>query len=148
MSNVVSAPSDAWRVFAQGAEPRLAFVDWQRNAQRFFDTAIEIEDRTNARGRVKLNGVTRIIFGRTRDENDLRDALAVESARGNGLYDLAERRCPSMWLVEREGGSDRNALLLAAVIASVSLGPILGDSALFGVRTAREKLEALTAPCR
>jgi hypothetical protein len=142
------APSDAWRVFAQGAEPRLAFADWQRNAQRFFDTAIEIEDRAATSARVKLNGVTRVVFGRTRDDGDLRDALAVESARGNGLYDLAERRCPSMWLVEREGASDRNALLLAAVIASVSLGPILGGDALFGVRTAREKLEALAAPYR
>ena len=57
------------------------------------------------------------------------------------MYDLAERRCGSIWIVEREGPEDRTALVLAAVIASVCLGPILGDGALFGVRTARVMLE-------
>jgi hypothetical protein len=34
------------------------------------------------------------------------------------------------------------------VIASVCLGPILGDGALFGVRTAREKIDELGSPYR
>ena len=82
-----------------------------------------------------------MVFGRERLEQDLRDAIAAD--KGGGLYDLAERRCGVVWLVEREGPKDRDALVLAAAIASVCLGPILGDGRLFGVRSAREELEKL-----
>ena len=130
---------DAWRVFAQGAARRDA--DWIRHAKQFFDTEIAFE---GARVAI-VAGAKRAIAMRARDERDLRDALAAPNAADNGLYDLAERRCESVWLVEREGPSDRAALLLAAIVASVCLGPILGDAPreLFGVRTAREKLVSL-----
>jgi hypothetical protein len=50
-----------------------------------------------------------------------------------------------VWLVETASEPDRAALLLAAILASVVLGPILSPDGrdLFGVRTARAKLEAL-----
>ena len=58
---------------------------------------------------------------------------------------LLARRCKTIWLVVREGPSDRLALHLAAILASLLLGPILDASAgeLFGIKTARAKLEKL-----
>jgi len=132
---------DTWRVFSQDSEPRMQGQAWQRAAERFFGTKLEVSAAT-----LSVDGVPRNIVGRLREEGDLRDALVAEGLQGfTRLYDLAERRCPTVWLIEREGPADRAALLIAAILASVCLGPILGDDSglrLFGVRTAREKLES------
>ena len=137
---MIAAPKDAWRVFTQGKAPRLAFHEWSHNARQFFDTSLELAEVEGDAARVAISGAKRVVFGRLREEQDLRDALAAD--RGGGLYDLAERRCGVVWLVEREGAQDRSALVLAAAIASVGLGPILGDDRLFGVRTARELIQS------
>ena len=137
-----------FRVFAQADAPRLQLAGWQRNAERFFESTFEIERSTATSARVVVAGAPRDVTARLRDEADLRDALADEAARSNGLYDLAERRCRVVYVVERQSDEDRAALLLAATIASAALGPILGEGELFGVRTAREKLEALGTPYR
>lgn len=129
---------DAWRVFAQGDEPRRS-SDWVRHAERFFDAKLAFADANH----VTLDDTTLETIGRAREDRDLRDALAAPGASENGLYDLAERRCGSIWLVERSATNARASLVLAAIIASVCLGPILGDGELFGVRTAREKLLSL-----
>ena len=55
-----------------------------------------------------------------------------------------------VWLVTRDKEDDRVSLTIAAILASTLLGPILapeGD-AIFGVRTARMKLEGRRAPYR
>ena len=145
---MIDPPRDAWRVFSQGdGRPRPA--EWRRNAARFFELDFTVDESSAVAVRVTVEGVSRVVVSRPRDEADLRDALAAENAQGGGgLYDLAERRCPTVWLVEREGPDDRAALRLAATLASVGLGPILADGELFGVRTAREKLEKLGAPYR
>ncbi len=135
---MIASPTDAWRVFAQGNVPRLAFHEWQHNARQFFETAIELGEAEGSAARLAIAGTERVVFGRERLEQDLRDAIAADT--GGGLYDLAERRCGVVWLVERRGPEDRDALALAAAIASVCLGPILGDGKLFGVRSAREEL--------
>jgi hypothetical protein len=140
--------SETWRVFSQDDSPRLRVREWQHNASRFFETPIELKESHGVVAKLAVGPAAREVRGRLRDEDDLRDALEAENARGNGMYDLAERRCGSVWLVEREGPEDRTALILAAVIASVCLGPILGDGALFGVRTAREKINELGSPYR
>jgi hypothetical protein len=111
-------------------------------------------------------------FARPAQEADYARAEAAEAGAGGGLARLA-RRCGMVWLVEREdeeaeaatepttepateharqpaarppieGLGDRSALLLAAILASILLGPILDGRAreLFGVKTARAKLEA------
>ena len=142
--------SDAtsWRVFSQDAAPRLRLREWQHNARQFFETELEAIESHGLTAKLGVGPQARQIRGRARDENDLRDAIEAENARGNGMYDLAERRCGSVWIVEREGPEDRAALVIAAVIASVCLGPIFGDGALFGVRTAREKIDELGSPYR
>jgi len=132
------------RVFSQRPDARVELDAWRRNAERFFGTTLGLaEPAAMDEARLVLEGATRLVRGRTREEADLRDALAAEQRAGfTGMYDLA-RRCGWVWTIEREGPRDRAALLAAAVMASVLLGPILVDDELFGVRTARSKLEQL-----
>ncbi len=126
-----------WRVFSQQAEPLVAAAEWKRAAERFFNAKLAFGPES-----IEVEGSVRRVVGRMRTPADLTDALASETRTGfTGLYDLAERRCQVVWVVERRGAMDRNALLIAAILASVCLGPILGDDELFGVRTARQKLE-------
>ncbi len=135
------------RVFSQEAEPHLQAAAWQRAAERFFGVALELVtlDIDKHMANAIIDGATRAVVGRAREEADLRDALEAENRTGfTGLYDLAERRCLTVWMIDREGPTDRTALLIAAIFASVCLGPILGDDALMGVRSAREKLEWFT----
>jgi hypothetical protein len=135
--------NQVWRIFSQQSEPHVQADAWSRAAKRFFACDAIIVPKLEACA-ISISGAERDVVGRMRDESDLRDALAAESRLGfTGLHDLAERRCPVVWLVTRESPTDRTALLLAAILASVCLGPILGDDALFGVRTARQKLERL-----
>ena len=145
---MIEVPARAWRVFSQSSVPRLVLAAWRQNAERYFETTFEVEEATATSARLVASGAKRVVVARAREEVDLRDALADEPARSNGLYDLAERRCPVIYVVERGTDEDRTALVLAAAIATVSLGPILGEGELFGVRTAREKLEALGTPYR
>ena len=104
---------------------------------------------------------TRLCFGRPvapREHDQAEEAERASQATGMGLL---ARRCKTVWLIARGtsappstrdvarlvtpgGGNavdDRVALLLAAVFASVLLGPILDGEEIFGVRTARLKLE-------
>ncbi len=143
-SERMTSEQSALRVFSQQPEARVDFEAWRRNAERFCRTALGLAEPARAdEARLVLEGATRLVRGRPREEADLRDALAAEERSGfTGMYDLA-RRCGSVWTVERQGPRDRAALLAAAVMASVMLGPILTDGELFGVRTARTKLEQL-----
>jgi hypothetical protein len=70
-------------------------------------------------------------------------AEAAEAAQGGGLGLLA-RRCPVVWIVERAAERDSAALLLAAILAGILLGPILDARVpeLLGVKTARARLAA------
>jgi hypothetical protein len=95
---------------------------------------------------------TRLVFARRAWPDDVDAAAAAEAATGNaaaGLSQLA-RRCGALFLVVPNGEDDRAALTLAAILASVMLGPILapGGERIFGVRTARLELEARARPYR
>lgn len=60
------------------------------------------------------------------------------------MFDLAQR-CEAVWLIAVDAEPDATALLVAAIFASVVLGPIVppDGGALFGVRGARERLERI-----
>jgi hypothetical protein len=92
----------------------------------------------------EASGVRRV-FARPRVQADLTLAEAADPA-GTGLALLAGR-CPAVWLIARESDDDPLALRLAAILASLHLGPLLDARGpeLFGVKTAREKLEVLAA---
>jgi hypothetical protein len=145
-------------VFAQRADARIDLQAWDAHAERFFSTRIGLaEDKSypagapvprsdTARFVVAPKGATpgiRSVAARPRDAEDLSIAAEADARTGGtGLAQLA-RRCGTVWLVWREGESDALALRLAAILASVLLGPILDARAseLFGVKTARDKLE-------
>jgi hypothetical protein len=146
----------SYLVFAQAKDARIDAARWRDQAARFFGAKLGLTTEKRYRGeapevdaaRVVVasdegNG-TRLVYGRPRAPQDLGRAEAAEAkAGGGGLADLAAR-CDQTWLVEAEGEGDRVSLLLAAILASVCLGPIVSPSGeIFGVRTARAKLEAL-----
>lgn len=146
-----SNPDGFLVVFAQRARALLEVEAWNRQGERFFSTRIGLAEPLENGGRLVVAphgrdpGVRRV-EGRGRQESDLLQADIAESrAGGGGLGELA-RRCPTVWLVERESAGDLLALQLAAVMASVLLGPILDPAAcqLFGVKTARAKIDAAT----
>ena len=81
---------------------------------------------------------------RVREPEDLALAEQADAPLGpTGLVRLA-RRCEAVWLVERPEPSDALGWLLATILASVLLGPILDPDSrsLFGVKTARARIEA------
>jgi hypothetical protein len=122
---------------------------WNQQGERFFGTRIGLAELAENGGRLVIapegrDPGMRAIEGRERNEKDLvRADIAEARAGGGGLATLA-RRCPVVWLIERESTTDMLALRLAAVMASVLLGPILDPetSEIFGVKTARLRLEA------
>ena len=139
-------------VFAQQARPALEVATIVRQAARFFQLEVAFEHiaegvalPAEAATRVRVGDATRLCIGRPKDAADQAAAQEAEAQRGfTGLSQLAFR-CETVWLVEAQGPSDVNALRIAAVLASVLLGPILApDGAeLFGVKTARGKLERM-----
>jgi hypothetical protein len=148
-------PSQAYVVFAQRDDARFEKA-FEQNAERFFGTTLSLAVPKRYAGYypdtdaalVSIEGSTvpagiRFCYGRRRLDRDLDAAQAAEMRVGyTGLFDLA-RRCNTTWLIGVESEGDRTALLCAAIFASVLLGPILspGGAEIFGVRTARTKLE-------
>jgi hypothetical protein len=153
----------AFAVFAQRSDARVEAEIWTRHAAQFFDARLELaapkvyrfDPPDTDAALVVLSAPTvptarRLAFGRPREDDDLRAAEEADVRAGAaGLGKLAQR-CRMVWLVEAEGDADRAALLLSAILASVVLGPILSPDGgqLFGVRTARAKLEEGGPPYR
>jgi len=162
-SHIELDPQNGLLVFSQQVDARVDIAAIGAQSLRFFATGVGLtEDRVYGPDRRPEADAVRFVIApkneppgiravvvRARAPADL--ALAEEADRrlgGTGLGLLA-RRCPTVWLIERESPADRLALLLAAVLASVLLGPIVDAAAgsIFGVKTARAKLEA-AAPGR
>jgi hypothetical protein len=152
-------------VFAQRADARIDIAAWSRQAERFFSTRLGLaEDKRYAAGVAAARtddarfviapegappGI-RSAYARPCEADDLARALRADERAGPGGTGLAlvARRCPTVWLIARAVDPDPLALRLAAILASVLLGPILDVRVpeLFGVKTAREKLDALATP--
>lgn len=157
--------STSFLVFSQRPDACLDTRQLEHHAARFFATKIGLTvdkrygdlrpavdaARVVVASEDGLAAGTRLCFGRPADAGDV--ALADDAERRAGTTGMAllAQRCKTVWLIETEGGDDdRVALTLAAVFASVMLGPIVpprGD-AIFGVRTARTRLEARVEPYR
>jgi hypothetical protein len=135
-------------VFAQRTRATLDIDAWNQQGERFFGTRVGLAEPLDNGGRLVIaphghDPGLRAIEGRDRGEDDLvRADLAEARAGGGGLAGLA-RRCQTVWLIERVSTTDMLALRLAAILASVVLGPILDPetSEIFGVKTARLKIE-------
>jgi hypothetical protein len=148
---------DGYMVFAQRSEWRVDVDAWNAHATRFFTTQLGLEretgnppDEPESTGGAAVfvvapdgePGGRRWTFARPCVEGDYARADAADARMGHTGLALLARRCPTIWLVVRESPSDRLSLRLAAILASILLGPILDESTaeLFGVKTARAKL--------
>ncbi len=158
--------SATFTVFAQRSDATLPIEALKRQALQFFrtrlgltadkaygdDPLLEDAARIVVAGEDATARGTRLVYGRPTRPEDLEAAEAAERATGasaSGLSLLA-RRCRTVWLVVPSSGDDRAAVTIAAILASVLLGPILapGDGRIFGVRTARLDLERTARPYR
>lgn len=158
----------SYAVFSQGAEVRLDMGAIKRQAERFFASRVglTVEKRYGdiapemdvariviASGDGLASG-TRLLFGRRTGAEDLAYAEETERTQGSAGLALLAKRCPTIWLIVPEADEDRPALSIAAVLASSMLGPIItpassaAGSEIFGVRTARLKLEGQSSPYR
>jgi hypothetical protein len=135
-------------VFSQelGAPPheRLA-----AHGARFFATKLELleQDETAVVVRLDCSRPALLaefrITARAPTRDDLMNARDAETrGRAAGMAALAER-CPRVWTLEPFGAEPSEAawLTLAAICASVALGPVLppDGSTLFGVRGSIER---------
>ena len=71
---------------------------------------------------------------------------AEQNGRSAGMSSLAER-CRTIWDVSADSGSSELGVLnLCGILAAAALGPVLppDESALFGVRGAMERVDALS----
>jgi hypothetical protein len=157
------ARSAAFTIFAQRRDARVEADVWRRHAAQFFDTELGLvvpkryvfDPPASDAALVTLTtaarpSATRLCFGRPREDDDLRTADEVDVRQGSAGLGLLAKRCPTVWLVATEREGDEEALRLAAILASVVLGPILtpGGAELLGVRSARGKLDAMSGPYR
>jgi hypothetical protein len=145
---------DAYTVFAQRSDAALDLNAIRSQAVRFFDAKIGLTADRNYGADIPLTDSVELMIARNELKGtrrcharpaELGDYLAAESAERmqntSGMALLAQR-CRTVWLVVPETDSDPAALLIATILASTLLGPILAPSGteLFGVRTARIKL--------
>lgn len=162
----LSAPDSrsSYTVYAQRTDASLDLATLKSHASRFFGARLgfttpkdygqprPLTDAANvvlASDDGRTSG-TRLCFGRPAADEDRSAAEAAETAQNTYGMALLAARCPTVWLVSHDTENDPVALTIAAIFASVLLGPILAPSGseLFGVRTARLKLEASSGPYR
>jgi len=162
------SPRLCFAVFSQRAGATLDAAALEQNAARFFTTrlglsvdkdygpsapAVDAAHVVVAGASATTSG-TRLCYGRAVEPADVDAAGAAERRQGTYGLALLAQRCPTLWLVVPTGDDDRTALTIAAIFASVMLGPILspdgptGAPRIFGVRTARLELEAPPRPYR
>jgi hypothetical protein len=137
-------------VFSQEPPGRPSHERLARSAVRFFSTTLDLleqsEDSIVMRlvcSRPLLRGEFRIT-SRGTVKDDIMNARDAEArGRAGGMAMLAEK-CGQIWTIDPVGAdvpSDAAVLTLAAICASVALGPVLppDGSTLFGVRGAIER---------
>jgi hypothetical protein len=120
------------------------------HAARFFSTVLELLEQNDSSlvvrlvcSRPALRGDFRIATRATR-RDDLMSARDAEArGRAAGMAALAEK-CAQVWTIASAGDevpSEATFLTLAAICASVALGPVLppDGSTLFGVRGGIER---------
>ncbi len=146
----------AWTLFAREDDSRMVEARWLQQAKRFFNAHVAVSpqkhypgggqprvDRASVQIGVGEEAPRRLwVHTMPADAAEAlrRDALAV----ADGGMDVLIRRAPRIWQWRAEDaeGAKRAELLMAALLASVLLGPVWrpGEGSVFGVRGARERL--------
>ncbi len=161
------APPDrasAYTCFAQREDATLDIDAVKRNGAQFFQAKVGLTvDKHYGPGVLSIDAArvvvasdesgangTRLCYARPTEPSDLAAAEEAERAQKTHGMALLAQRCQTVWLVVRESDDDRAALTIAAIFASTMLGPILAPNGreIFGVRTARMKLEGQQRPYR
>lgn len=142
-------PAEAYLVFSQRPDTSVDLAGWDAHAQRFFGAAVTASadgDRLAVTPGEEAAAL-RLVKGRPATAADHALAAAAEARMGGGGLGSLAQRCPTVWEVVREAEQDPAALRVAALLAGVLLGPVVdpGVPEIFGVKTAREKLERLGA---
>ena len=136
-------------VFSQESG-RPPFDRLAAHAGRFFSSTLELLEQNEESvvlrldcARPLLSGDFRIAWRATTKDHLMSARDAEARGRAAGMGTLAER-CREVWTIDAAGAkipSEAAYLTLAAVCASVALGPVLppDGSTLFGVRGAIER---------
>jgi len=145
-----------YSVFSQEHAAAPPYEKLAANASRFFSATLELLEEGEASisvrlvvSRPNLAGDFRIASRVTTDDDRERARTAESRGRAGGMALLAEK-CGHLWTLEAAGdatASEAAHLTLAAICASVALGPVLppDGSTLYGVRGAIERRDkALT----
>lgn len=147
----------SFRIFSQAAGGQLDVAALVRMATRHFEASLEIvsSDALALSVEVEITSRRHAFSERFRLQSrettaaDLAAATRAEArGRSGGMSALAQR-CAHVWVLTSEiagNNSELATLNLCAILAAVALGPVLppDESALFGVRGAMERLEALS----
>lgn len=117
-------------------------------ARTFFDAELDVVAESEREGTLDVEVARAGNRGRVRvrtsdvDEATLAAGRAAAAAIGGAGFDVLVERTRAVMRLETVEGDARAALVVAAVLASITLGPILApDGAIFGVRGARMRLE-------
>ena len=137
-------------VFSQEPQDRPSHERLAGNAVRFFATTLELVEQGEAWVSVRLvcsrpalSGEFRIA-SRATTKDDLSNARDAEARGHAGGMALLAERCKQVWAIDAAGSdppSEAAYLTLAAICASVALGPVMPPDfgTLFGVRGSIER---------
>ena len=131
-----------YAVFAQTEAPVVPFDALRANAKRYFRLELSLLEQSGPSVLLGLDGETFRVMASPTTPDDLARAREAETAgSAAGMATLAER-CRHVWRLETDA-PESATLRLAAILASVALGPVLppDGSTLFGVRGAMERAQ-------
>lgn len=145
-----------YAVFSQEQAAAPPFEKLAANASRFFSATLELRQVNEASisvrlvvARPQLAGDFRIVSRVTTEDDRERARTAESRGRAGGMALLAEK-CRHLWTLEATDNATANEaalLTLAAICASVALGPVLppDGATLYGVRGAIERRDQALA---
>jgi hypothetical protein len=158
------AIDDAYSLLAPGPDARIDAARWRHQASAFFQAKLVIaHDKRYPSGTLPLSDALEIDIGLEDEETTtrvlvvtmpadraplvLKAGAAGAQAIGGAGFDALVARTRRIWQVRAsvDQGDARAPLLVAAVLASLLLAPVVppGGGAIFGVKGARERLSAL-----
>lgn len=146
----------AWTLFAREDDSRMVEAQWRQQAKRFFSASVAVSPQkhypSGGRPRADRAWVELAVGDETPRRlwvqtmpTDAAERLRHEALTvADGGMDVLIRRSPRVWQWRADvaEGGERAELLMAALLASVWLGPVwrAGEKSVFGVRGARERL--------
>jgi post-segregation antitoxin (ccd killing protein) len=150
-----------WSILSPELEARVDSARWAHQAATFFKLELEVlTPKRYPSGAAPLADEIEIAIGRAGEDKARvrvvtvpldrapearRRGLEAARAIGGAGMDALVLRAKRLWQVEACEARPEAALAIAAVLASLLLGPIVPPSgdAIFGVKGARERLERL-----